>query len=108
MLKNVLQSILYGVGAILIGMSANVIFPVCILVVGAVVAAFESSRFLSATEVGLTSIAIVLAMSGQWVASIVFLAVLVAENLAFVFAPLRLRLMQLDDRDRRMGQTGEG
>ncbi len=96
MIKNILQAVVYGFAAVLIGMMPNVTLAVIFLIVGAIVAAFESSRFLSATEVGLTSIAIVFAMKGWWIASIVLLVILTAENLAFVFAPVRLLLMQLD------------
>jgi len=108
MIKNIAQSIIYGLAAVLIGMTPNTTFPVILLVIGAVVAAFESSRFLSATEVGLTTIAIICAIRGWWVVSIVLLVVLVAENLAFVLAPIRLRLMQMDQKQSSVHEMGEG
>lgn len=106
MIKNIAQSIIYGLAAVLIGMTPDTTFPVILLVIGAVVAAFESSRFLSATEVGLTTIALVCAMRGLWIISIILLVILIIENLAFVFGPIRQRLMELDQR--QSCEMGEG
>jgi hypothetical protein len=105
MIKNILQALVFGLAAVLLGVQTDVTVSVVLMVVGTIAAAFESSRFLSATEVGISTIAIIFAMKGWWLASLIVLAVLVIENLAFIFAPLRLRLMQLD---RQIGQAGEG
>jgi hypothetical protein len=98
MFKNLVQAILCGVGMYFIGTSDNVELAAYLMVIVAVVAAFESSRFLSATEVGITTLGIVFVMKGWWIAAMVLLAILIAENLAFVLAPVKLWLMKVDER----------
>ena len=108
MIKNIVQSVLYGIAAMLLGLMSDVTIAVIFLIVGAIAAAFERSRFLSATEVGLTSIALFCAMKGWWIVSIILLAILIIENLAFVFAPIRQKLMQMDQRQPQSHEMGEG
>ena len=98
-----MQTVIYVVAAFLIGLNPDVTLAVIFLIVGAIAAAFERSRFLSAFEVGLTCTAIFCAMRGWWIVSIILLAMLIIENMAFVFGQFRSKLMELDYPPREEG-----
>ena len=108
MIKNIAQTIMYAVAIALLAMTTNLTLVVVFLIIAAILAAFESSRYLSAFEVGVTCIALACAMKGWWIAAIVFLAMVIIENLSFAFAQLRQKLIQLDQKRTTTFNQGEG
>jgi hypothetical protein len=94
--KNVTQAAGYTLSAVVLGTSGDIAVVLMILVIASVLAAFESSKFLSAVEVLLTSIVIIMVLKGLWLQSLLLCAFLGVENVAFLIAPVRGWLEQLD------------